>query len=91
MSCLFRGASLSGPGLRDGLRCPACGRIDWRRDGITVGDAGPGGVTISGPDVPRGRSGDWQCSACGHIATESSRPSRLLARAVIAVRYRELG
>ncbi len=90
MSCMFRSLTAYDPHLRDGLRCPGCGRIDWVRDGLTIVEVDEG-VLVEGIGAPRRTGVDWRCRTCGNAAVESSRASRLLARVVIGSRYADLG
>ena len=87
---MFHSLAAYDPHPRDGLRCPACGRIDWARDDLTIVEV-DGGVLVEGSDASARSGADWLCRTCGNTAVESSRASRLLARAVVGSRYAELG
>ena len=91
VSCRMRSVSVYDPRIRDRLRCPACGRIDWHGDGIAVVESAEGVVHVEGVDVGRRpQVAAWTCRTCGHIPELADSRSRLLARAVIASRYSEL-
>ena len=84
----MRAASLHDARMRDGLRCPACSRIDWQADGLAVVEGTDGSLLVEGLDVAGSRQvSDWDCRRCGYRAEESTRPSRLLARVLIASRF----
>ena len=91
MSCLFRSASAYDPRMHEGLRCPACERIHWVRDGTTVMEVEDGRILVEVIDTGQGQAGPWRCAPCGFAAAESSRSGRLLARALIASRFAALG
>ncbi len=91
MSCKFRAATAYDPRLLEGMRCPVCARIALSGEGITVVEEGDGGISLEGLDLGRRRTGEWTCVRCGYRADEASRPSRLLARAVLGSRFADLG
>lgn len=87
----MRSVSVYDPRMRDGMRCPRCGGIDWRGDGVTVVERPGGDLRVEGLDVGAWRRiAVWTCGMCGQVADEDGRSSRLLARAIVANRYADL-
>ncbi len=91
MSCKFRSLTAYDPRIRVGMRCPVCWRIGWVQDGVSVVERADEGILVEGLDAARPQRAEWHCMACGYAADESSRMSRLLARALIGSRFADLG
>ena len=84
----MRSVSMYDPRIRDGMRCPRCGRIDWHSDGIAVVEHSASDLRVEGLDVCTWQQvATWTCGTCGQVADEGERASRLLARAIVASRY----
>jgi hypothetical protein len=47
------------------VRCPACGRLSWERDGFAVVADGPR-VDLERFAPSSSDPGPWACRACGH-------------------------
>ena len=88
--CSVRTLSAYDARMRDGIRCPACGLIDWSRGEQTVIERETGSLCVEGTAPNRRAPASWRCTACGYVADEASAASRMLARAVFGRRFAEL-
>ena len=60
------------------IRCPACRRFDWYRDGYAMYELADGAINSQRLTPSADLSAPWSCAACGYEVKERTNLSRAL-------------